>query len=125
MNGGAARPARRRTPLPLLTGALLLAAGGCGRPADAAGAADAAVRAALHEVGVQQIRFRDRHGRFGRSAQELGVVPPPGVRVEIPRVDADGYLAVATHPQGRHRCTLRVGGRAAHADAPAPGLACG
>lgn len=106
-----------------LGGVVLLALAGCA-PRPAPGDAAAAIGAALHEVGVQQIRFRDRHGRYGRSAQELGVVPAPGVRVEIPRIAEDGYLAVGTHPHSRRRCTLRVG-EVRPDPAVRAGLACG
>jgi hypothetical protein len=89
--------------------ATLALAAACAPSSEPRDAALAQLQAGLDAVAVQQIRFHDRRGRYGRSAQELGVVLHPQVQIEIPYLADDGYLARAQHLQTGQVCLLVVG----------------
>jgi hypothetical protein len=77
----------------------------------------ALLRAELNAFGIQQIRFHDQRGRYGRSAQELGIAPAAGIRIEVPHASDAGYVARAIDERAGVSCTLSVGEvPPAHAD---------
>jgi hypothetical protein len=98
-----------------LAGAMTLGrAGSLGAQSTAAAAWQATpaslLKSALRSTAAAQARYRAQKGAYAATAQQLGLRPESGVRVDVLRAGAAGWQAKATHmSQPGLSCVVFVG----------------